>query len=159
MSTTPLAPAQPLWFIDNLARIRVPGAETDGAYGATELLCPHGSMPPLHVHHRDDERFTVIEGEMTLFSGDAEIRLAAGESALAPRGVPHTYRVESDALRILVVGMPSGFEEFVVAASDPAAVPGLPPADRPVDPEALGREAAAVGIEILGPPGMLPTAL
>jgi hypothetical protein len=34
---------------------------------------------------------------------------------------------------------------------------GRPPAGRHVDPAVLGQAAAKVGIEILGPPGTLPT--
>ena len=53
-------------------------------------------MPPLHVHRRDDETFYVLEGELTLFVPGEQIVLGPGQAALAPRDVPHAYRVESD---------------------------------------------------------------
>src|SRR5919201_835898 len=84
--------AQPLWFIDNLAYVHVDGEESGEAYSLVELSAARDSMPPLHVHHRDDETFYVLEGELRLMLGGREIVLAAGQAALAPRGIPHTYR-------------------------------------------------------------------
>ena len=58
--------------------------------------------------------------------------LEAGESALAPKGVPHTYRVESPQARWLVITPSGAFERFVRSASPPAGAPGLPqPAGAP----------------------------
>jgi|SRR5918996_6251607 mannose-6-phosphate isomerase-like protein (cupin superfamily) len=159
MSVELLADAQPLWFIDNLAYVHVPGEDTGGAFSLSELRAAEGSMPPLHVHHRDDETFYVLEGELRLFAGDRELVVSAGRAAVAPRGTPHTYRVESAEARFLVVNSPAGFEQFVAAMGDPAAQHALPPSDRPTDPAALAQAAAEYGIEVLGPPGMLPTDL
>jgi mannose-6-phosphate isomerase-like protein (cupin superfamily) len=154
-----LASPQPLWFIDNLAYVHVPGEDTGGAYSLSELWAAEGSMPPLHVHHRDDETFYALQGELTLFVGDRELALSAGRAAVAPRGTPHTYRVQTAEARFLVVNSPAGFEQFLQATGDPASRHELPPADRPADPAALAQAAAEYGIEILGPPGMLPTEL
>ena len=65
---------------------------------------------------------------------------------LAPRGVPHAYRVGDTPARALVLSSPGGFEAFV------RAVASLPE----VDPGALAVTATEHGIEILGPPGTLP---
>jgi quercetin dioxygenase-like cupin family protein len=159
MSVELLASAQPLWFIDSLAYIHVSGGETGGAYSLSELCGPVGSMPPLHVHHRDDETFHVLQGELRLFVGDRELVLSVGQAAVAPRGTPHTYSVQDSDARFLVVNSPAGFDQFVQAVADPSSRHELPPADRPADPAALARAAAEYGIEILGPPGMLPTEL
>ena len=148
---------QPLWFIDNLASIHIDGEASAGAYSLVEITSARGSMPPLHVHHGDDETFYVLEGELTLFAGDSEIVVGAGEAALAPREVPHTYRIESARARYLVINSPAGFEQFVHAVGEPAPADQLlPPAGRAVDPTALAQAAAQHGIDILGPPGALP---
>jgi mannose-6-phosphate isomerase-like protein (cupin superfamily) len=151
-----IAQPQPLWFIDNLATVHIDGDASGGAYSLVEVTSPGGSMPPLHVHHDDDETFFVQEGELRLFHSGTEVTLTAGQSALAPRGVPHTYRVESERARYLVISSPAGFEQFVRTASDDAPNNELPPAGRAVDPGQLAAAAAAHGIEILGPPGALP---
>jgi quercetin dioxygenase-like cupin family protein len=148
--------AAPLWFIDNLAYVHIKGEQSDGAYSLSELWGARGDMPPLHVHHRDEESFYVLDGELRLFLGERELVLGAGQAALAPREIAHTYRVESDQARWIVINSPAGFEQFLLAASEPAPSDQLPPAGRPADPAALASAAAAHGIEILGPPGALP---
>ncbi|MGH2891715.1 MAG: quercetin 2,3-dioxygenase [Solirubrobacteraceae bacterium] len=153
----PLA-STPLWFFDNLAHVLIDGEQSSDAYSLVELSAAKGDMPPLHVHHRDDETFYVLEGEMTLFVGDRQIAVSASQAALAPREVPHTYRVESEQARWLVINAPSGFEQFVRTAGESAPSAQLPPPGRPVDPSALAQTAAEHGLEILGPPGMLPAA-
>lgn len=146
----------PLWFIDGLAHVRVSGEETDGRYAVLEILVSEGDMPPLHVHHEEDEVFHVLEGEVTLFLPGTEVPLAAGETFRAPGGVPHTYHVESASARWLVFCAPARFDGFVRAVSEPAAAEELPPRGRPFDPEQFAATAADYGIELLGPPGALP---
>jgi mannose-6-phosphate isomerase-like protein (cupin superfamily) len=147
---------RPLWFLNGLAYVHIEADQTGGAYVLGERIARRGDMPPLHVHHRDDEAFYVVEGEVSLFVGDRHISLTEGQAALAPREVPHSYRVESDTARWLVINNPAGFEHFVRAASEPAERDELPPAGRPVDSARLAEAAAQQGIEILGPPGTLP---
>jgi quercetin dioxygenase-like cupin family protein len=156
MTTDSPTSAQALWFIDNVVYIHVDGEQSGGAYSLSETWGARGNMPPLHVHRRNDETFYVLEGDVRLFVGDCEVVLAPGQAALAPRGVPHAYRVESDRARWIVINSPAGYEQFVRAASEPAPRAELPPAGRHSDPAALARAAAEQGIEILGPPGMLP---
>ena len=117
------------------------------AEGLVEMLdVPAGSMPPLHVHHAHDEGFYVLDGEVTLFVPDGEVTLRTGDFFLAPRGVPHTYRVGEQDARWLTTSNPAGFERFVAAVSELEAP----------TPESLGAVAAAHDIEILGPPGTMP---
>jgi len=73
------------------------------------------------------------------------------------RAVSHyTYRVESPRARWIVINSPPGFEQFLRAVGEPAPRAELPPAGRHGDPAELAKAAADQGIEILGPPGMLP---
>lgn len=153
-----LAPSRPapLWFIDGLVRVHVSGDETDGRLAVVENLVPEGDMPPLHVHHEEDEVFHVLEGRVTLFLPGQEVALGVGETFRAPQDVPHTYRVESPTARLLVVCAPARFDALVRAVSEPAPTEDLPPRGRPLDVERLAAAAAEVGIELLGPPGALP---
>ena len=145
------------WFIDNLARIHVDGESSGGELALVELVGREGDMPPLHVHRVEDETFYVLEGRMSLHVGGREpIGLVAGQSALAPRGVPHAYRVESETARWLVATTPAGFDSFVREVGEPAPVDELPPPGRPHDLAALEAASARHGIELLGPPGTLP---
>ena len=135
-------------FLSHRVRILADGAATAGALGLVETLAaPAGDMPPLHVHHHVDEGFYLLEGELTFYMPGQEVRLRPGDYVLGPRGVPHTYRVGPQPARWLTTSSPAGFERFVVAVSEIGAP----------DPERLGRVAAEHGIDILGPPGALPT--
>ena len=156
MATQTTPGVAPLWFIDGLVHIHVSGDETEGQYALLENHVPQGDMPPLHVHHDEDEVFHVLDGEVTLFLPGQEVALAAGETFRAPRGIPHTYRVESSTARLLVFCAPARFEGFVRAVSEPAPADELPPRGRPFDPDSFAATAAEYGIELLGPPGALP---
>jgi mannose-6-phosphate isomerase-like protein (cupin superfamily) len=145
MSTT-------LWFADTRVRVLV-SEETNSV---VESEARAGNMPPLHVHHNDDETFYVLDGELSVISAEGEVRLGAGEAAFAPRGVPHCYRVESDMARWIVSTTDGGFASFVEAASTPAENDGYAPLELMPAPEQLGALAAEQGIELLGPPGALP---
>ncbi len=136
-----------LGFLANEVVLHVPGAATGGAYCLAEFEGPGGDMPPLHVHRSVDEAFYVLDGVMSLFVGDEWAELAAGDSLVAPRGTPHTYRVESDGARWLVACSPAGFDDFVREVAS---------AGRNLAPPALADAAARYGIEVLGPPGALP---
>src|SRR5918999_5734630 len=157
-TAAPPGRTQPLWFIDNLVHIHVDGATSGGAFALLDERGRRGDMPPLHVHHRDDETFYVLDGEVSLFAAGRQLTLTAGQAALAPREVPHSYRVESEEARWLVITTPAGFESFVRRVAEPAPADELPEAGRPPDPDLLAQAAAEVGIEILGPPGALPAA-
>ena len=145
-----------LWFIANLAEV----LDDREAFSLVRMHCPPGDQPPLHVHEHDDEGFYVLSGSLTVWVGDGEaVELAPGEYALAPRGVPHTYRAGDSGAVVLVTSTPGAFVAFLRAAGTPALRPELPVLDGPPDAQRLGRIAAEHGITLLGPPGMLPADL
>jgi quercetin dioxygenase-like cupin family protein len=157
MSTT--VTATDIWFVGTRAHVVVSSEETEGRLSIVEVTGARGEMPPLHVHHTDDEVFHLLDGELTLYHGTEAIRLRAGQTGLAPRGVPHTFRIESDGgARALVVSAPGGFDRYVAAIGVPAGGPGLPPEPIAPDLEAAAALAAETGyeVELLGPPGALP---
>lgn len=147
---------EPRWFLDNLARIRLDAEAGQSKLDVVEISGRRGDMPPLHVHHREDELFVVLEGELSLHLPGESRSLGAGQAAFAPLGVPHVYRVESEQARWLGLSSPAGFSTFVAACSDPAEADELPPAGREPDLPRLQAAAAVAGIEILGPPGTMP---
>jgi quercetin dioxygenase-like cupin family protein len=148
------------WFLDTLVRVHVRGEDTDGRYGVVECIAPAGHQPPPHVHRDDDEGFYVIEGEITVYAGEDETVLSRGDFLNAPRGVPHTFRVTSPGrARMLVTSAPARFDAFVRDLGEPTTSDELPVLDGPPDVERLIATAARYGVEILGPPGMLPAQL
>ncbi|HUO72380.1 MAG TPA: cupin domain-containing protein [Solirubrobacteraceae bacterium] len=146
-----------LWFLHNLSRILVDGEEGEGRFSLVDMTGAPGDMPPLHVHHEEDETFYLIDGELELhIAGREPVRVLPGQAGFAPRGVPHAYRVTSpDATHWLVACTGRSFAGLVRDVSVPARTPTLP-VDPQINPEEIARISAHHGIEILGPPGTLP---
>jgi len=143
---------QPIWFLRNRMTVKATAETTGGAYGLVESFIVPGFSPPLHVHHREDEAFWVLEGELTMRCGDRTFRASAGAFVFLPRGVPHTFVVEgNEPARMLTLLTPGGGEKLFIDGGRQAEHDGLPPATPP-DIEALKRVTERYGGEIVGPP-------
>ncbi|HEY4429061.1 MAG TPA: quercetin 2,3-dioxygenase [Solirubrobacteraceae bacterium] len=144
-----------LWAFGGLAVIKASSEATAGRAFVVEQLAPRGSGSPLHVHHREDEWFYVIEGELMFWVGGQVIDAPAGSFVYGPRDIPHTFVVSSDEARFLLVTEPADFEGFVRAAGEPAPTLTIPPPPtEPPDLNGLTALAAEYGIEMIGPPGI-----
>jgi mannose-6-phosphate isomerase-like protein (cupin superfamily) len=147
---------QAIWFLRNRMTVKATAATTGGAFGLLESWIAPGFSPPLHVHHRDDESFYVLEGELTMKCGDRTFRATAGAFVFLPRDVPHTFVVEGgQPARMLTLLTPGGGEGVFIDGGRPAEGDGLPPA-APPDIEKLKRVSGLYGAEIIGPP-MVPS--
>ncbi len=62
---------------------------------------PHGAIEP-HVHPNSTETFMVISGKGACFMADKWVDFGPGDCALAPAGVEHGLRNQSDEPIILV---------------------------------------------------------
>src|SRR3954466_7974296 len=100
---------QRLWLLGTRAPLRVPGEAVDGRFALIEFLFPRYASPPLHTHPQD-ESYVVLEGGLTIEAGEHRFELEAGGAAVVPIGVPHTFRVDSDTARVLVLSTPAGLE-------------------------------------------------
>lgn len=145
-----------VWFLDTLVEVRVAASAGSDGISVLEHRARQGDSPPLHVHRTEDEIFHVLEGEFRFLVSGEEHRLRAGETLLAAKGLPHTYRVDSvEGGRWLTVTRGGDFERLVRSFSRPAERPELPPPSGPPTPEQLEALMAACrecGIEIVGPP-------
>jgi quercetin dioxygenase-like cupin family protein len=141
-----------LWFLGTLAIVRAAGEATGGRLAVIEFLFPQGASPPLHSHPQD-ESYVVLDGRLTVRAGADRFELGAGDVAVVPIGVPHSFRVDSDTARVLVLSTPAGIERFVRDGSVPASAPTLPPADTPrPDPAELKQIFHRHAQINLGPP-------
>lgn len=144
-----------LWFMDTLIRVRLShGDGTDGV-SILEQTARQGDSPPLHFHETEDETFHVLEGVLRFRIDGTDRTVTTGDTVTVRQGVPHTYRVESERGRWLVITAKGQFEAFVRTMARPADAEQLPPAGGPPAPEAidaLTRTAKRFGIEIIGPP-------
>ena len=140
------------WFQPNRMVLKASADTTGGAFGLLESWVRAGSSPPLHVHHREDESFWVLEGRVRFRAGDLDLEAGPGSFVFLPRDVPHTFVVEGDEdAHLLTLLTPGGGERFFLDAGRPAEGPGLPPPGPP-DVEKLEQVAELYGAEIVGPP-------
>jgi quercetin dioxygenase-like cupin family protein len=112
----------------------------------------HGQMSPLHVHSGDED-IQMLEGRLTVYSGSEVVVLESGQSWRAPAGIPHTYRADSQDARVQCaarVRSAGHYEDFLRAVSHPAEM-------TPEEEMNLSVLAAAIGVEVLGAPGVLPS--
>jgi mannose-6-phosphate isomerase-like protein (cupin superfamily) len=146
-----------LWFGNTLATIHLSSGEGADGICVMEHRLPFDDAPPLHVHHDEDEVFHILEGRMRFVLGGRTIEAGAGETVLAPKGVPHTFRIISaEGARVMVITRGDGFENLVRGAGRWADEPRLPNPETPT-PEVLdwlSMVAAENGIAILGPPAV-----
>ena len=144
-----------LWFGNTRVAIRVSAAEGEDEICVIEHWMPEGEAPPLHIHHSEDEIFHVIEGRMRIRIAGREVIAGPGDTILAPRGIPHGFRVESPAgARCLTVTCGRDFETMVREVGRPARMAGLPPF-QPVGPAGAAQLIAACArhaIEVIGAP-------
>ena len=72
------------WWFSSLAVIKATAADTGGQMTIIEITEPPGAEGPLHVHHREDEGFWLLEGDATFEVGDTTIEAHAGDYVFGP---------------------------------------------------------------------------
>ena len=87
--TIPAGQGEAIWFTNNLMTLKATAKSTGGAYGLVESLAPAASGPPLHVHHREDEAFWILEGTLTVRCGDQTFSAGPGSYG-SSRAISHT---------------------------------------------------------------------
>ena len=124
----------------------ITGEGTDGRCAVVETREKRGHEPPRHLHTREDEVVYVLEGEVTFHVGDEQLAGTVGACIRLPRGVEHTFTVNSNEAKLLVMLVPAGLEGYFremgwsQIESDELAV------------ERMAATAARYGVEITGPP-------
>jgi mannose-6-phosphate isomerase-like protein (cupin superfamily) len=114
------------WYMGNVMTFLVNGEQTDGAFSMTEYLSKPGNEPPAHVHSREDEFVYVLEGRIEAYIGKEVFSAGQNEGVYFPKFVPHTFRILTPQLRMLIWISPGGFEGYFRDMSEPARSLGLP---------------------------------
>jgi quercetin dioxygenase-like cupin family protein len=141
------------WFGNGLWEFLIPSEITDGKLSVFRATMPEGFSPPRHIHTREDEVFLVVDGDVC-FDLDGDRRFAGpGTTVYMPRGVPHTFRIQSPAATMLGIMVPGAFEQLFRDLSVPADERALPePGTVPFDLSAVMAEQIRLGTEVVGPP-------
>lgn len=135
-------------FLGMPTQVRATAETTNGAFGLIEHweMTP-GFTSPYHTHHREDESFYILQGEVAFVIDGNWRRVGPGTFVFGPRDVPHGFKAVGDKpVRMLLQTTPGGFEQFVMDLAqpleDPIAQPDIP---------RLIETAARYGIDIHGP--------
>jgi quercetin dioxygenase-like cupin family protein len=133
--------------------------DTEGRFGLMEMVAPRGLEPSRHLHHRDDEGFYVLEGNVTFYVGNETYQASPGTFVFLPHGVAHSYTFETDVVHMLAIVAPGGIEQHFrdPRFAEPTEAPTLPPPPTG-EPDAavleeMARDLAGYDTEVVGPPG------
>ena len=135
-------------FLGCPTQVRAKAEMTHGAFGLLEHWeMPPGFASPYHTHHREDESFYIVRGEVAFVIDGKWRRVGPGAFVYGPREIPHGFKVVGDQpAQMLLQTTPGGFEQFVIELGQPLTDPVTPP-----DIPRLIETAARYGIDILGP--------
>jgi len=146
--------AEGIWLLGELLVVRMPGELTGDRLALVEHRGRRGQASPWHRQLHDDETFYVLDGEVTFWVDDPSRPLlqgGPGSTVFVARGLPHSFRVESETARMLGISTPGGHDRFFRESGRLAAERALPPDDE-ADMARLEAACRRHGVEILGPP-------
>lgn len=114
--------------IENTITIKVSSEQTNGAYALCEDVTPPGAGASLHVHHREEEMFYVLEGEFEFQCGERVFQAGRGALAALPRHIPHAFKnVGKASAKALLLAVPGGLEKvFQEVNTLPPGPPDIP---------------------------------
>lgn len=127
---------------------KVSAKDTEGDLLIYDTIRNEKGGPALHFHHSQDEWFYVMKGEFIIRVGDETFQLHPGDSAFAPRTIPHTFAKTSDGEgQMMVLFQPAGsMEDFFIQM---AKISKGVPKDMETTMKTL---FATHGMQIVGPP-------
>ena len=120
------------WNVGGPITCKISSQQTAGAYTVLEFILNPQGGPPLHVHHREDELFYVVEGECIVGSKEQSYQASAGTLVRFPKGTAHFFRNESSApCKLLITAIPGGLDHYfseiavALAANQPDTIPAI----------------------------------
>lgn len=127
---------------------KVSAKDTNGDLLIYDTLRSEKGGPAYHVHHQQDEWFYVMKGEFIVKVGDTILTLKPGDSAFAPRTIPHTFAKTSEGEgQMLILFQPAGMMEHFFKEMSKLG-PSIPKNQERTLAELWKRH----GMEIVGPP-------
>ena len=98
---------------NNLTTIKAWSNDTNGAYGLFLVTVEPGFTASPHIHHRTNDAFYMLEGELTIYVGEQIIHATPGTFVLVPKGTVHTFANSgSSPAKSLGIFSPGGGEQF-----------------------------------------------
>lgn len=103
----------------NVLDVKISGDDTNGGFAMFEQTSlTQGRGTPLHVHHKQDEVFYVVEGEYYFQIGEEKFKAFTGDTIFLPMKVPHAWTQVSSKGKMTVLFQPAGkMESFFMATA------------------------------------------
>ena len=107
-------PGEDLLIMGGRFDLKVSARDSGGDLCIYDTVRSTKGGPALHVHAAQDEWFYVIQGEFIVQVGTDVMKIGPGDSAFAPRKIPHSFAMVSEGVgQMLVLFQPAGtMEEF-----------------------------------------------
>lgn len=128
--------------------LKVSSRDTGGDLCIYDTVRDKKGGPALHLHHSQDEWFYIVRGSFLVQVGNETFTIGPGDSALAPRKVPHAFAMTSDGQgQMLVLFQPAGsMEDFFKQMAKFGS-------DIPKNQETVMKQLwADHGMQVVGPP-------
>jgi mannose-6-phosphate isomerase-like protein (cupin superfamily) len=104
---------KPLNIFSDSIYVKLGAADTGGRYSLLEDVTPAGAGTPLHVHHREDEGFYVLEGDYLFEASGERFEAHAGDFVFVPKDTPHRFlNIGQSSGTMLLTLEPGGLEIF-----------------------------------------------
>src|SRR5215469_16185489 len=116
-----------VWYSGQLMTFLAAAEDTQGKFALIDAVARRDNDPPPHIHRREEETFCVLEGEMTFSVGGQTIKATPGTMVCLPRDVAHSFVIDSEQVRMLILLTPAGFEGWFKEFSVTAPAMALPP--------------------------------
>ena len=98
----------------------VTGAQSNGGYFIMEAIIPPGGGPPLHIHHREEECFYLLEGILDITLGEKKVKATTGDFVQIPRGTVHAFfNAGKTTARMLLFFSPAGMDKYFEEVLEP----------------------------------------
>jgi quercetin dioxygenase-like cupin family protein len=134
---------RPTWnFPESQLLALITGQQTEGKLAVFEQTMVPNGVVPLHINHREDESFYLVEGKYLFEVSGMLDELGPASHVFVPRGIPHRFRCMERG-KMLIVCQPAGIE---------SAFDELTSLRPPVEPLTYAAVCQKYGIEVLGPP-------
>jgi mannose-6-phosphate isomerase-like protein (cupin superfamily) len=103
-------------------KCKVSGKDTNDVLYVVEENDPVDVGPPLHIHLYQDEVFFITKGNYLVKVGDEVFNLKPGDTAFAPRNIPHCFlTIGEGPHQMILTYQPAGkMEEFFYNRKNPA---------------------------------------
>lgn len=118
--------------------------QSNGWLMAALFTAPPGNGPPIHIHQREDEILTVIEGRFAFYADGRWTEGGPGTTAYLPRGQANAFKNVGDTVgKLHVMANSPGLISFFRQCEVPFHLPDGP------DMETITAIAADHGIEFV----------